>query len=423
MYWPVRVISLGLLALVCVNGAIVEQVKVPKFRSEYDPLYARLERLQKEQGQCEKPVWTKEQHLERYRKLIAYECAQRERNWQCENTEKGIRTVAARLPTTSCESPAVQTGYGFFADTLAQALRQEVPGIELPAVGTLRTGDLNAVAWRHRQDGRYVILIDPALDHFQGELGRYLMSFYEIKIDHSPGQATLALSYSSQDIGRRLREPDRLSYFRDLIHNAAVGQKLPMPLALETQRKGFIQQFFRSDMHERVYDAMSAEGMNFIVAHEYAHALLRHTQSAQLVERPLSGGTEQNITTDLHNQAQEFDADALATRLLRQGRSGLDEELIVLLDLTPEFLMIALELLELERARLGMASPQTHPSAAHRRAALAAIRKKYGLSFNKGQDVSPVDDLHQIALVSWASANGLCEGRAKTQKRCRYAAP
>lgn len=150
---------------------------------------------------------------------------------------------------------------------------------------------------------------------------------------------------------------------------------------------------------------LSDEGINFLIAHEYAHSFLGH-QVLDLAEFLRAPTSRQNVEQFSNQFRNELFADDVGfkmwIRVLSKHRYRSGTAAIV--SVAPEIMMVSLRLIELERARLGVVGTGSHPPVQVRRWRLRERMKILGLP--DGTEFYSVSFL-VAAITMWTKVNGL----------------
>lgn len=403
-------------ALACVNAPQPQTAPRPTlmFKSQVDPRYAFLEKVQQDRHECKPGRLSKEQWLRLWKQGLDQDCGTPGYEWNCRNEYVGLETVRGRPLNTRCEDPTVQVGWGFFADNLAEFFANRDPAVKVPPWVSLRTGQMNAMAVRIR-DGDYAILMNSDIQRLHMDVVRFLINMMELNVEESVGRRTLNMVFSPARVRKLLAEqPEYARYFAELIGNAVQGIRLPNPLeapGVDHEGRLLRHSFEASGLHQRVVAALAISGVEFVVAHEYAHAFLGHEHGRWQTEPETPGRHARLEVADNSDQVRELDADRLGLRLLLENQSaGADPAMRMFIAQAPEVMMVSLHLLELERRRLGLATLDTHPSASLRRDALAGERRRLAVAESSASSTTLAAQLDQIAAFCWSQANGLCSG-------------
>lgn len=409
-----RALLLGVgFSVACVNGPELppRQERLVEFKSDADPRYAFLEKQQIDSAQCT-PTRSKEATIALLTKALEQDCRTPGYAWGCRDAYVGLETVRRRLLNTRCEDAAVQFSWGFFADNLVEELQRATPPISAPPWATWRTGQMNGMAIRiHGTD--YAVLLNRDLDEFHFNVVRFLLNLLEVQIDSSSRRVTMA--YSIETVRRLLaQEPEYAAYFASLFTNAVKGIELPTPLSAPfTNHEGRLLRHTMesSAEHQRLLASIHKSGIDFVVAHEYAHAFLGHERSDWQSELTGADKQTQIEVADNSDRSNELAADRYGYQMLLEHQPSLDPSLWQFFVQGPEIFMVSLRLLELERKRLGVATLDTHPPAEVRQKALANERRRLGgVAEKPDSDDTLATVLSEIAAFAWADANGLCIG-------------
>lgn len=367
-----------------------------KFLSDTDPLYGRLEELQRETGACEDPL-PLAQSTEIIRQWLDEECKKPQQQWQCKESYRGLDTLSRLKPTTRCESGLGFSGPALYSLKLDSVLATNVAR---PRIGTVRTGDINAYAVRFDSPQDYLVVFNPDLGQLHREILRYVLNLVDISGEVG---GELTVSFSARKARERMAaDPEQAQYFAQLLAAAVRAQKLPFAPDLERVTPDRFETLHRSVLHERLAAAMADQAEGFVVAHEFAHAGLDH--GADSGEALNISGVAHPVEVATRPVDEELAADQAGLTLwlaVMSKDDDIDRPLLAWLMSAPDTFFTCARLLELERQISGLAPVPGYPSADLRRHRIREVLGAQGLLATKsGPDFGEV--FHLAALVAWA---------------------
>lgn len=396
-------IAISFLALIAGSGGSSLSNAPGSFLSDFNPTFARLEEVQRAANQCSSGegwrdgilIWWETWSLDQ-------SCGAQPDDWRCLRTRPAFENALRSVPKTRCESRLNHLSSELFERDLEALYREELPEKIWPVVGSLRTGQANLVAMQFDMPAGRLILVDPNLRVFHREIVRLVLDL----IAMNAGSDGVELKLDPLRLVDQLSaHPERLEYFKWLISSAATGKPLPQGLGTATLPKRSDDDAERTAIHAELVDMLSDEGINFLIAHEYAHSFLGH-QVLDLAEFLRAPTGRQNVEQFSNQFRNELFADDVGfkmwIRVLSKHRYRSGTAAIV--SVAPEIMMVSLRLIELERARLGVVGTGSHPPVQVRRWRLRERMKILGLP--DGTEFYSVSFL-VAAITMWTKVNGL----------------
>lgn len=369
-----------------------------RYLSDSDPLYAKLEEYQKQNGDCE-PI---------SRKLVADAsdayldsvCNRPGQQYLCAETRAFTQHIRKAPLTTRCESGLSFVGLGFFASRLEEQLAR-LPARQRPRFGTLRTGSANALALRIADAG-YVVVFNPDLQRLNLEVLRFVLNLLDVTEIAGGWEVGFNSAKAASRIGER---PDVAAYFSKIVANIASGQKPPIPPDMQVgiQR---LPEMFRSASHQRLAENFATAGDGFVIAHEYAHALLGHGAEGQ-TSFALPGRSDVRVDIARRSITSEFEADQVGLQLFLRtlALNSRDKLTRTLWVSGPDMFLTVVQLVELERMRAGFAGNDTHPPAKQRRERIRKWLETQGSPLGRPRDVGEI--FNKAAIFAWGKVNGI----------------
>jgi hypothetical protein len=384
-------------ATACAKHA-AQPIATPDFLSDVDEMYRRLEERQRQNGECRSHV-SLLAATKLFKRELDHECQIPEQQWLCKESYIAIDTLSKRTPTTRCESGLAFMGPALYAMKLDLVLAPQVPR---PRLGTLRTGDINAMAQRFGNPRDYLVLFNPDLTNVHGNILRFVLNLMDIT---EAADGTVSFGFSSKVMRERIAaDPGQAAYFRQLIAAAVRAQELPIAPDMQKVVPDTFATLFRSPLHQRLLSSLTDEGEHFVVAHEYAHAALDH--GAQTTEDHLLPGSTQSVELVTRSTELEYLADATGLTLWLRvlgADAHADQKFLAMLPAAPEMFLTSARLMELEREVSGLHRIPGKPPADTRREKIRAILSRTGLIVDSSHDYGAT--YHLAALVAWATVN------------------
>lgn len=268
----------------------------------HGPALDLLVRLQRETEPYYDPDPERREVLKKNNEVIEYLLGLRVPEWDPEDPEtlreqlsaEGV--ASATVPSSPLEGPITQYLLNLCVPPIIGSLR--AAGYEVPkgvAVGTLRTGEVNAMALAvPGVKDAFVIAYNTGTILYLQSAGVLFSTFFpKAVLNMRPGPELVNKVFEH---AQTLHDDvtDRLSS----LLAAILDNLAPRPLSVERERLGIATAFSRSML-------------SFVLAHEYAHVVLGHLEHASVVPRML--GTVSGDTLE-PGWEDEFAADVLGAR-------------------------------------------------------------------------------------------------------------
>ncbi|SAK93905.1 hypothetical protein AWB80_06887 [Caballeronia pedi] len=337
------------------------------YLSDTDPDYRYLEGLQRSRGQCKK-IMSKETEIAVLRGGIARDCATTQGDWMCAKAFKALDWYEKTTPTTRCEPTFNEFFEQFYGAELGFVLSER--GVtERPKIGSLKFGDLNDHALRFNDRVQYIITTNPDLNTLIPEVIRCVINLLVIE----KKEDGFSIIFNPKIAEQRLRDhPEEQKYLLGLLDNFVKNEEVPIPFEF-----GALMNYYYSPLHKRVLAAISDESAHFLIAHEYAHALLHHDTKDAYVQ-----STEgQKVEVLQRPFAQEFEADEKGFELWLEvlKEADLDDKLSGVIVSSPDVFLTICEMLQVRQDILRVPSVSRFPDPSIRRARIRALMLKYKL--------------------------------------------
>ncbi|MFE4257288.1 hypothetical protein [Streptomyces sp. NPDC056883] len=194
---------------------------------------------------------------------------------------------------------------------LASRIQNAVLGLSMhlpsmPVVGTVPTGEVNAITVKVPGSSQYVVLI-------QDQLFNYALLFSKVVARAFPGgdinsDGFQQFSADTSDIIANLEaSPVITQRFRELIVGYLIDGN-------PGQAPQYILQQPHMGLAESLYDSMEL----FVMGHEYAHIITGHLDSTDRYATEFGGGEVEVLT---RSWAQEYEADGLGLLLMVKAKA------------------------------------------------------------------------------------------------------
>lgn len=389
-----------LVLAVAVTSLLGACGKSPAYLSDTDPAYRKLEQLQRQRNACS-PM-SMEELVVKAKHTLDEDCATAEHNWMCKEAYQSLETLRKEPAVTRCESAAETMGMRLFAIKLNMVLRKE--GITAqPRLGALRTGTINGVNIQGASADQSLVLMNPDLVRVHHEIVRFVTGLFDIYEKDRRGTLQFTMELAAQRVAEN---PEHARYIGRLLDAVIQGQSLPYSPDLRAPLDE--HSLYRNTVHERMVKALSEEAENFVVAHEYAHVVLRHRPRAVESTAILAG--DESLPVAIPAAEDELGADRLGQEYWYKvlKLSDLDEIVLRLYPCVPEMLMTTARLLELDRQRLGYPARRGEVSANDRRMRLRSFNTKgQYLCNNQPGDFGEI--YHHAAMVGWLAIRSVTD--------------
>jgi hypothetical protein len=342
-----------------------QQSQGPQYLSDIDADYKELEDLQKQMGQCKRA--SREEDIALFRQGIAMECARPEGDWMCKEAYKSIDWYEKQTPSTRCESTFSAYTRSFYAEEMNWILAEK--GItERPKLGSLRYGDINDHTVRFRNREQFLITTNPDIEQFITETLVYVVNLIDISKDGEGIQTSFSPAIAAVRLDAN---PEVEANYKHILDGFLKTAVLPEPENLTATLT------YLTPLHNRLVSDVADESSHFLIAHEYAHALLHHEMPDP---SKYSSGT---LATEIANRsyAQEIDADKRGFELWFDvlKSADRDEPFDQIVIAAPDVFLSIAELLESRQSHLRIPPVSRFPPAIERRARIRILMLQYHL--------------------------------------------
>lgn len=225
--------------------------------------------------------------------------------------------------------------------------KQNINIKEKIVIGTLPTGEVNAVAIQVPSGG-FIVALNDGIFLFIHLLAKAVTSFFPFKKEEGK---LLSFSTDEKDINRSL-ETNRKGHIRfvDVLFSY---------LVLGDARNA--EQYFQKTEQRILTDVIRNTAEMFIIAHEYSHVILEHSTPAKSLTKTLFHQVK--VKKIIRSWKDELNADNLALQIVlaHNSEQGLD---LALSNIGIDFFFSCLEIVE---QAIGISSIASHPSVTIRR--------------------------------------------------------
>ncbi len=268
--------------------------------------------------------------------------------------------LSARVPTSYQEKFFFSILQKFSDEIALIAKEYNLKVLEKIVIGTLPTGEVNALALLVPSGGQ-IVALNFGLFLFIHLLAKAISEFFPEKAGKD---GAVSVSTDEADITQSIRtnREGHLRFVEVLVAYVISGDPSRAP------------QYFQKGMaHSMLSSAMRSMAEFFVVAHEYSHLILGHVSNKNVVTKKLLDELE--VTEIRRNWEEELTADNLALQLtlLHGKKDGLD---LALSYLGVDFFFTCIEVVE---KASGTGASETHPPSDLRRECLRMwLAEKFG---------------------------------------------
>jgi hypothetical protein len=303
-----------------------------------------------------------------------------------------INEVAnAELPT-KYEDPAKYAIMTHLAKEIEEAATQLGRPLPIkPQIGTLPTGQVNAMAVQVPASNEYLVIFESDLFTFALLLSKVIARAMPFK---GSDQGMLQFSTAEEDMGKNITDnPEIVRRFQEVVLAYLIkGKPSAAPPYIPEEPYGTLAAILRDSMEL------------FIMAHEYGHIIKGHLSSAEAAPIDLGGQKGDEV---IRNWRQEIEADAQGLELMiyAMGKRGLD---LALSYWGADFFFSCIEIVEhgISIVRTGEegeggAGSDSHPPVGLRREMLREVLKN---SIPEDRATGPIQlgaVLEQIVASLW----------------------